>query len=234
MLKHPKSLERGFIRLVVTVALVALGAPQRALATPIINFETLPSLPAQPNNFVAAGPMQTYSAAGLFSVTGGVALGNPTSLASFAAHGSSPNLYGTADFGDPTLLNTITFVFPASALVTGISGVLFNGQPIAEDYVLTFFSPTNVPLGTISAPGMAPSNSVNDFFNFSFSAGGPIGALTITTPHVATNGWDFFVDSVALQQGPSAPVPEPASMLLLGTGLVGMGTRRWRNRHQRG
>src|SRR5215467_6616539 len=97
MLKHPKSLERGFIRLVVTVALVALGAPQRALATPIINFETLPSLPAQPNNFVAAGPMQTYSSFGLFSISGGVVLGNPMGLAGFASQGSRPNAYGPTD-----------------------------------------------------------------------------------------------------------------------------------------
>jgi len=37
-------------------------------ADTIINFETNPSLPAQPNNFAAAGAMQTYTQAGVYSL----------------------------------------------------------------------------------------------------------------------------------------------------------------------
>src|SRR5262245_7858096 len=96
------------VRVLVGVALVVLAGAPPAWAT-TINFETLPSLPAQPNNFTAAGPMQTYSTAGLFTLSGGVVLGNPTFLAAFAAHGTPPNAYGTADFADPSLLDTITF-----------------------------------------------------------------------------------------------------------------------------
>ena len=94
---------------VVLAVVLLLGTAQAAYCDSFtINFETLPPLPAQPNNFFAAGPMQTYSQAAIFTISGGVVLGNPTFLPAFTTNGTLPNLYGTADFADPSLLPTIT------------------------------------------------------------------------------------------------------------------------------
>src|SRR6266404_2255957 len=186
-------------RIVISMlaALALLGVPPAPAAPITIDFENEPALPAQPNNFAAAGAMQTYSKAGVYSISGGVVLGNPTFLASFPAHGSPPNLYGTADFADPTLLQTITLTFPAAEDIVSVTGVLFNGQPVAEDYVVDAFSGlTLVAMNTFT--GMAAASSSSAFGNISLSslAALPITSVTITTPNFAVNGWDFFVDTI--------------------------------------
>src|SRR5262249_9622075 len=138
-------------------ALFLTGMAPEARADFVLDFETNPALPTQPNSFAAAGAMQTYSQAGVYTVSGGVVLGNPTFLASFAAHGSSPNAYGTTDIADPSLLSTISLVFPSAETVTSVSGVLFNGQPIPETYtVLAFSGMTQVASQTFSN---VPDNS---------------------------------------------------------------------------
>jgi hypothetical protein len=205
---------------------LAVGGP--ALAAPItIDFENLPSLPAQPNNFAAAGAMQVYNDPGVFNISGGVVLGNPTFLASFPAHGSPPNLYGTTDIADPSLLATITLALPSAEDITSVTGVLFNGQPLAESYEVDAFSGvTMVDHNTFT--NMAADSSTSGFGNFSLTsnAANPITSVTITTPDAAVNGWDFLVDAIMITPAAVTPTPEPSTALILLTGVLGLLTAR--------
>jgi hypothetical protein len=201
---------------------LTLGGP--ALAAPItIDFENLPSLPAQPNNFATAGPMQTYTQAGVFSIMGGVVLGNPTFLTSFAAHGSPPNAYGTTDVADPSLVSTITLTLPSAEDITSVTGVLFNGQPLPETYVVDAFSGANM-VASQTFTNMPADSDPSGFGNFllASNAANPITSVTITTPNSGLNGWDFFVDTIQISAAAVTPTPEPSTALILLSGVLGL------------
>jgi hypothetical protein len=205
------------ITLLFAALTLTVVQPAPASAT-TIDFENLPSLPAQPNNFAAAGPMQTYTVAGVFSITGGVVLGNPTFLPAFPLHGTPPNLYGTTDFADPSLLSTITLTLPSAEDIVSVTGVLFNGQPMPENYVVNAFSGASL-VATNQFTGMAASSSTSAFGNISLAstAALPITSVTFTTPDADINGWDFFVDTITIASG-SVVVPGP----VVGAGLPGL------------
>ena len=210
----------GFAGIALAVGLTGLA--NAALVT--VDFETNPALPAQPNTFAAAGAMQTYSTAGVYSITGGVVLGNPTFLASFPAQGSSPNLYGTTDIADPSLLDTLTLNLAPSQNVTSVNGKIFNGQPFSEDYLVQFFSGLGL-LGSNGFSNMADNSTTFGFGNFAFAStlANPITRVTFSSPNSAVDGWDFFVDSINFMTnpaGPNNPVPEPSTLALVPVGLL--------------
>jgi hypothetical protein len=104
---------------------------------------------------------------------------------------------------------------PATLIATSISAVLFNGQTFAEDYLASAYSGSAL-VDSQLFPGM-PANfdqGTRQLFVTS-TAAMPITLLTITSPNVGANGWDFFVDTVEVQV-----IPEASSMLLATAGFA--------------
>ena len=221
----------------VVLAIALLGPAPLAQADLSINFETPPfPTTAQPDNYNDAGAMQTYTLPGVFTITGGVVLGSPTFLPEFPSNGSPPNLYGTADFADPSLLSTITLSLDPSLNVTAVSGLLFNGQDFVasgttESYNVTAFSGAT----QVDAQNFSLSTDLTDpasFTGFSLSStlANVITSVTFTTPNFDTNGWDFLVDSIHVTTN-TVTIPEPSTMAIASTTLMILSlTCGWRRR----
>jgi hypothetical protein len=163
--------------------------------------------------------MQTYSKPGIYTISGGVVLGNPSFLPAFAAHGTAPNAYGTSDLGDLSLQPAIQLLIPFPGIQI-VAGVLFNGQPISEQYTLQAFS--GAALVTSASVTLPPASSSSDFFNFALTSSASITRVNITTPNAAINGWDFFVDTIQI----ATPEPSSAALLLGGLAVGGAILRR--------
>ncbi len=215
------------LTLQLTALLITLLTVSRIEAQSIlINFESAPfSSSPGPNNFLAAGAMQSNGIAGIYSISGGVVLGNPTFLPSFNTNsgGTPPNLYGTADFADPTLSSNITLQLNPALGTMSVSGTLYNGQPIPELYsVAAYVGSSPVVINSFMVPADTGTNGFNQFF-VGVDAGA-ISSVVISTPNSDINGWDFYVDSLDLSV---LEVPEPQPFLLLGVGLL-LGWCNWR------
>jgi PEP-CTERM motif-containing protein len=113
-----------------------------------------------------------------------------------------------------------------------VTGILFNGQTLAEDYEVEAFSgATLVDHNTFT--GMPATSSTSGFGNISLAsnAANPITSVTFTTPNAGVNGWDFLVDTITITTGAVAPAPEPSSaLLLLISGALGILAARRRRR----
>jgi PEP-CTERM motif len=229
-------LERGLSVAMLTVILFA-SLPMAASATPVTftsasafdaaapglpleTFET--ALVAASSVTVCTGALSSASGSGCFPAGGllsGVTYGNPGETmavlgANFSTVGNTSKVLGPNFFAD-----TFNITFSGAPNAVGMN--VFAGTS-AANVQLSFFSPTNVSLGVFSV--FAPLGGT--FFGL-ISDSDSIGRINVDS--LGGNRGEL-IDNLRFGTATNV-VPEPASLALVGTGLIGTVIRRYRKRH---
>jgi hypothetical protein len=185
-----------------------------------------------------SNPFTATSAGGL-SVQGSVAIGHGSTTTQRNADGSGGCAYngwfGNFSPGD-NLVWTANFDTGQGPLTLTFGSPIFG---VGTQFMADFYGPFTaqidaynggILLGSVIAAGDSGGAADNSamFLGVRDLDGANITHVVLSLPTASADPWDFTINQLSLATADVTAIPEPASLVMFGTGLVSIAARRYR------